>query len=175
MYIYRLPKGHRKSRMKQLIFSKITDSVAQTESLGADLAGQMLTDLSLPPFVALYGDLGVGKTAFVRGFTSKISPEAAVRSPTFALVNEYRAKPRSVFHFDMYRITDEDDLFSIGYYDYLNRPGICLVEWSENVPYAIPELYIKVLIEKSDPDRPEQRLLTVELTDEIPSRDAAAF
>ena len=161
--------------MKQLIFSKITDSVAQTESLGADLAGQMLTDLSLPPFVALYGDLGVGKTAFVRGFTSKISPEAAVRSPTFALVNEYRAKPRSVFHFDMYRITDEDDLFSIGYYDYLNRPGICLVEWSENVPYAIPELYIKVLIEKNDPDRPEQRLLTVELTDEIPSRDAAAF
>ena len=161
--------------MKQLIFSKITDSVAQTESLGAALAEQMIADASLPPFVALYGDLGVGKTAFVRGFTSKISPAAAVRSPTFALVNEYRAKPLSVFHFDMYRITDEDDLFSIGYYDYLNRPGICLVEWSENVPHAIPELYIKVLIEKNNPSCPEQRLLTAELTDELPLWDEATF
>ena len=161
--------------MKQLIFSKITDSVTQTEQLGAMLAQQMLTDTFLPPFVALYGDLGVGKTAFARGFTSQISPESAVRSPTFALVNEYRAKPRSVFHFDMYRITDEDDLFSIGYYDYLNRPGICLVEWSENVPYAIPELYIRVLIEKSDPASPEQRTLTAELTDELPPQDSASF
>ena len=161
--------------MKQLIFSKITDSVSQTESLGAILAEQMLGDASLPPFIALYGDLGVGKTAFVRGFTSRISPAAAVRSPTFALVNEYRAKPRSVFHFDMYRITDEDDLFSIGYYDYLNRPGICLVEWSENVPYAIPELYIRVSIEKNDPSHPDQILLTAELTDELPPQDPATF
>ena len=161
--------------MKQLIFSKITDSVSQTESLGAILAEQMLGDASLPPFIALYGDLGVGKTAFVRGFTSRISPATAVRSPTFALVNEYRAKPRSVFHFDMYRITDEDDLFSIGYYDYLNRPGICLVEWSENVPYAIPELYIRVSIKKNDPSHPDQRLLTAELTDELPPQDPATF
>ena len=161
--------------MKQLIFSKITDSVEQTEALGAMLAEQMLTDDSLPPFIALYGDLGVGKTAFVRGFTSRISPASQVRSPTFALVNEYRAKPRSVFHFDMYRITDEDDLFSIGYYDYLNRPGICLVEWSENVPYAIPEQYLRVLIEKSDPGRPEIRTVTAEWTDELPPDESAEF
>lgn len=161
--------------MKQLIFSKITDSVEQTEALGAMLAEQMLTDDSLPPFIALYGDLGVGKTAFVRGFTSRISPASQVRSPTFALVNEYRAKPRSVFHFDMYRITDEDDLFSIGYYDYLNRPGICLVEWSENVPYAIPEQYLRVLIEKSDPVRPEIRTVTAEWTDELPPDESAEF
>ena len=83
--------------MKQLIFSQITYSPEQTEALGAILAEKMLEDTTLPPCVALYGDLGVGKTAFVRGFTSKISPESAVRSPTFALVNEYRAKPRSVF------------------------------------------------------------------------------
>jgi len=161
--------------MKQLIFSKITDSVEQTEALGAMLAEQMLRDDSLPPFIALYGDLGVGKTAFVRGFTSRISPASQVRSPTFALVNEYRAKPRSVFHFDMYRITDEDDLFSIGYYDYLNRPGICLVEWSENVPYAIPEQYLRVLIEKSDPGRPEIRTVTAEWTDELPPDESAEF
>ena len=153
--------------MKQLIFSQITYSPQQTESLGALLAEKMLEDMTLPPFIALYGDLGVGKTAFVRGFTSKISPESAVRSPTFALVNEYRAKPRSVFHFDMYRITDEDDLFSIGYYDYLNRPGICLVEWSENIPYAIPEIYLRVTIKKCNPDNPEMRSVVAELTDEL--------
>jgi tRNA threonylcarbamoyladenosine biosynthesis protein TsaE len=154
--------------MKELIISQATQNAAQTETLGRTLAEQMLADETLPPFVALYGDLGVGKTAFVRGFTSRISPEALVRSPTFALVNEYRAKPRSVFHFDMYRITDEDDLFSIGYYDYLNRPGICLVEWSENIPYAIPEMYIRVVIEKSDPAQPDLRTVIIELTDEAP-------
>ena len=154
--------------MKQLIISQTTQTPAETEQLGRTLAEQMLADDTLPPFIALYGDLGVGKTAFVRGFTSRISPEALVRSPTFALVNEYRAKPRSVFHFDMYRITDEDDLFSIGYYDYLNRPGICLVEWSENIPYAIPECYIRAYIEKSDPNQPDLRTVTIELTDEAP-------
>ena len=154
--------------MKQLIITQITQTAAETEALGRTLAEQMLADEALPPFVALYGDLGVGKTAFVRGFTSRISPEALVRSPTFALVNEYRAKPRSVFHFDMYRITDEDDLFSIGYYDYLNRPGICLVEWSENIPYAIPEQYIRVCIEKSDASQPDLRNVIIELTDEAP-------
>lgn len=158
--------------MKKLIFSQITYSPEQTESLGAVLAEKMLEDITLPPFVALYGDLGVGKTAFVRGFTSKISPESAVRSPTFALVNEYRAKPRSVFHFDMYRITDEDDLFSIGFYDYLNRPGICLVEWSENIPYAIPEIYLRVTIEKCNPDNPEMRSVVAELTDELSETEA---
>lgn len=159
--------------MKQLIFTQTTHAAEETEALGKALAEQMLADEQLPPFVALYGDLGVGKTAFVRGFTSAISPESLVRSPTFALVNEYRAKPRSVFHFDMYRITDEDDLFSIGYYDYLNRPGICLVEWSENIPYAIPEQYIRVVIQKSDASRPELRTVTAELTDELP--DGADF
>ena len=154
--------------MKQLIFSQTTDSPEQTEALGVQLAVRMLEDTDLPPFVALYGDLGVGKTAFVRGFTSAIAPQAQVRSPTFALVNEYRAKPRSVFHFDMYRITDEDDLFSIGYYDYLNRPGICLAEWSENIPYAIPEQYIRVVIEKSDPTRADRRTVTAVLTNEAP-------
>ncbi len=168
MYFDRFPKGQPTDYMKQLIFSQITYGATETEALGKALAEQMLVDESLPSFIALYGDLGVGKTAFVRGFTSCISPESLVRSPTFALVNEYRAKPRSVFHFDMYRITDEDDLFSIGYYDYLNRPGICLVEWSENIPYAIPEQYIRVVIRKSDTARPDLRTVTAELTDELP-------
>lgn len=139
-----------------------TACVAQTEALGARLAKDMQLDTALPPFVALYGDLGVGKTAFIRGFASVIAPGCAVRSPTFALVNEYRAKPRALFHFDMYRIESEDDLYSIGFYDYLDRAGICLVEWSENIPYALPDEYIRVTIEKNGPEAPDSRTVTLE-------------
>ena len=148
--------------MAELIFSTRTSEVTETEQLGADLAKKISQGNDLPLFVALYGDLGVGKTAFVRGFTSIIAPRAGVRSPTFALVNEYRASPLSVFHFDMYRITDEDDLISIGFYDYLDRRGICLVEWSENIPYALPDDYIRVTIEKDDLSSPDSRLITAE-------------
>lgn len=138
-----------------------TDCVEQTEAFGARLAQRMLDDISLPRYIALAGDLGVGKTAFVRGFASAIAPGVAVRSPTFALVNEYRhAGMPPVFHFDMYRITSEDDLYSIGYDDYLDR-GICLVEWSENIPYAMPDEFLRVLIEKTGPSEPNARRITV--------------
>ena len=139
-----------------------TTSVLQTEALGARLAEEMCKNTALPPFVALYGDLGVGKTAFVRGFASVIAPAALVRSPTFALVNEYRGKERTLFHFDMYRITGEDDLYSIGYDDYLARDGIALVEWSENIPYALPERYVRVEIVKDEPENPNSRTVTIE-------------
>ncbi len=140
----------------------ITNSPEETETVGFALAKQLEEDLSLPTFIALYGDLGVGKTAFVRGFARVFSPNALVRSPTFALVNEYPSKSgRRVFHFDMYRITDEDDLYSIGYYDYLDDGSICLVEWSENIPYAIPEEYIKVEITKTNLDKPDERKIVI--------------
>lgn len=134
-----------------------THSPQETEAVGAELA----RGVHSPAFIALYGDLGVGKTAFVRGFASVIAPGVAVRSPTFALVNEYRGKPYSVFHFDMYRITDEDELYSIGFYDYLER-GICIVEWSENIEYALPEEYIRIIIEKTDSDDENERLIVIE-------------
>ena len=141
-----------------------THAAEDTEALGASLAAKMVQDQTLPAFVALYGDLGVGKTAFVRGFASVIAPNSAVRSPTFALVNEYKAKPLSLFHFDMYRIESEDDLYSIGFYDYLDRRGICLVEWSEKIPYALPEEYLRVTIEKDNPQEPNSRKITIVLT-----------
>ena len=142
----------------------ITNSPEETESVGFELAKELENDPSLPPFIALYGDLGVGKTAFVRGFTRVFSPNALVRSPTFALVNEYPSKSgRRVFHFDMYRITDEDDLYSIGYYDYLDDGSICLVEWSENIPYAIPDEHIRVEIIKTDLNKPDTRLMKIEI------------
>ena len=140
----------------------ITNSPEETEAVGFELAQEIEKNLALPSFIALYGDLGVGKTAFVRGFTKVFSPNALVRSPTFALVNEYPSKSgRRVFHFDMYRITDEDDLYSIGYYDYLDDGSICLVEWSENIPYAIPDEYIRVEITKTNLDIPDERNIRI--------------
>ena len=133
----------------------------QTEGVGAELAKEVLSG-ALPCFIALEGDLGVGKTAFTRGFVSVVSPASAVRSPTFALVNEYRNRETSkvVYHFDVYRIIDDDDLYSTGFYDYLDR-GICVVEWSENIRYAFPDSYVTVRIEKNDENDPDSRLITV--------------
>ena len=132
-----------------------TDSADKTEELGRKLASDLVANSDLPRFVAMYGDLGVGKTAFVRGFCSEICPSATVKSPTFALVNEYKCQSspggiKKVFHFDMYRITDEDDLYSIGFYDYFRPDAVCIAEWCEMIPYALPDAYIKVEISKTD-------------------------
>ena len=140
----------------------ITNSPEETEAFGAEVARYMTEDASAPRFIALYGDLGVGKTAFVRGLASVIAPNSIVRSPTFALVNEYRAQKSSLFHFDMYRIEDEDELYSIGFYDYLDR-GICVVEWSENIPYALPERYLKIEISKTSTDTPDERKISASI------------
>ena len=136
-------------------------SVQSTEDIGRSIALSLLADKGAPRFVALYGDLGVGKTAFIRGFTSAIAPTSRVKSPTFALVNEYKGTSLSVFHFDMYRITDEDELWSIGFYDYLDRKGFCLVEWSENIPFALPESYLKIEIAKVSVNSPDDRTVTI--------------
>ena len=133
----------------------ITENTEETEALGRSLATEMTRNVDLPRFVAMYGDLGVGKTAFVRGFCSEICQGYTVKSPTFALVNEYRCAEtkggvKRVYHFDMYRIIDEDDLYSIGYYDYLRPDAVCIAEWCEMIPYALPDSYVKVEIAKID-------------------------
>lgn len=140
-----------------------TQSPAETEKVGAALASAMADDKSLPRFVALYGDLGVGKTAFTRGFASVLSPDSLVRSPTFTLVNEYRNKTtkQSLFHFDMYRIDSEDDLYSMGFDDYPDR-GICIAEWCEKIPYALPMHYLRVTIIKNDTEQPDSREILIE-------------
>lgn len=143
-----------------MTYEIVTASPEETEAFGARVATDLLDNSTLPRFIALYGDLGVGKTALVRGLASVLAPTSAVRSPTFALVNEYRAKPLSIFHFDMYRIEDEDQLESIGFYDYLDR-GLCVVEWSENIPYALPEAYIRIEIQKCDVAESDKRIITV--------------
>lgn len=130
-----------------------TDSVDLTEKTGFELAEFLIKNPDAPRFIAMYGDLGVGKTAFVRGFCRELCADSIVRSPTFALVNDYRCKTagmRHVYHFDMYRIADEDDLYSIGFYDYLDSGELCIAEWCELIPFALPEEYIKVEILKLD-------------------------
>ena len=120
-----------------------TDSDKATEELGARLA----KTLSPGAFIALYGDLGAGKTAFVRGSVSYLSPSACACSPTYAIVNDYGGKI-PVYHFDLYRVCDDDDLYSTGFYDYLDASGIIFCEWCEKCPWAIPADAIKVKIEK---------------------------
>lgn len=149
--------------MNQVYFTEQTHSPEETAACGARLARALLSDGTLPRFIALDGDLGAGKTEFVRGFAGVISPSSAVRSPTYTLVNEYRGGSIPVFHFDVYRITDEDDLYSTGFYDYPDR-GICLVEWCGLIPYALPESYFSVRIEKV-PSDPSARNLEVLLTE----------
>lgn len=133
--------------MDKLIFERDAFAPEDTSAAGADLAAIILRDRTLPHFVALRGDLGAGKTEFVRGFASAASPGSSVKSPTYALVNEYKKGKIPLFHFDIYRLADEDDLYSTGYFDYLER-GICLVEWFENIPECLPDAYFEVCIDK---------------------------
>ena len=112
-------------------------------------AGEALTKKLAPgDVVALYGDLGAGKTQFVRGLARGLGLKARVSSPTFTIVNEYLG-PVPLFHFDMYRLSDAEELFEIGWEDYLTRGGICAVEWSENAEGAFPPEHYEVKIEKS--------------------------
>lgn len=145
----------------ELPFEIISRSPEQTESIGEELSSVLQKNASLPRFIAMYGDLGVGKTAFVRGFVRNIVPNASVKSPTFALVNQYGKAPETVYHFDMYRIIDEDDLYSIGFYDYIAGNSFCIIEWSENIPFALPASYIKVTIAKNSQDDPDSRLIQI--------------
>ena len=135
-------------KKRQPMFRILSHSTKETESCGMLLASQ----LKPGDFVAMYGDLGAGKTAFVRGVASVIAPEYDVASPTYTIVNEYGEGERKLCHFDMYRIDSEDDLESIGFYDYTD--GILIAEWCEKIPFALPLCYYTVTIEKaSETDR----------------------
>ena len=133
----------------------LTHSEAETEQAGADFA-RALPDGKV---VAMYGELGSGKTAFVRGMARGMGLTCRVSSPTFTIVNEYEG-PRELIHFDMYRLGSADELFDIGWEDYLARGGVCAVEWSENVEDALRDA-IHITIEK-DPLEPDTRRITIE-------------
>ena len=121
----------------------ITNSPEETEKIGAALA-QVLVPGSV---IAYRGDLGAGKTAFTRGLAKGLGCGEMVTSPTYTIVNEYLGGRLPLFHFDMYRLRSSDDLFDIGWDDYLDRSGVCAVEWSENVDDAMEDA-IYITIEK---------------------------
>lgn len=121
----------------------ITHSPSETEAIGAALAAHLQPGTVL----AYRGDLGAGKTAFTRGLARGLGYAEPITSPTYTIVNEYLGGRLPLFHFDMYRLTSADDLWDIGWEDYLERGGICAVEWSENVEEAL-EGAVTVSIEK---------------------------
>lgn len=123
-------------------FIKTVASVEETEATAYEFAKM----LQCGDVVAFYGELGAGKTAFVRGMAKYLAPEARVSSPTYALVNEYEGADCTLCHFDMYRVHGEDDLYSIGFWDYTDC--IMAIEWAENIEFALPERYYSVTITK---------------------------
>ena len=131
-----------------------SNNEAETEELGARLSAR-LPDGAV---VAMYGDLGAGKTAFVRGMARGMGLDCRVSSPTFTIVNEYLGQ-RELIHFDMYRLSGADELFEIGWEDYLSRGAVCAVEWSEKVQDAFFGDEITVTIEKLGDTR---RKITIE-------------
>ena len=135
----------------------ITHSPEETEKIGEALAK------SLQPgtILAYRGDLGAGKTAFTRGLARGLGYTDPVTSPTYTIVNEYLGGRLPLFHFDMYRLSSAEDLWDIGWEDYLDRGGVCAVEWSENVAEALPDA-ITVTIRKVDDTT---RQITVEGAD----------
>jgi len=130
-----------------------TESVSETEKLGAKFAKL----LEGQRFVAFYGTLGAGKTAFIRGMASALCPAAPVQSPTYTVINEYKHNGRTAMvHVDAYRVNDDDDLYSTGFYDCMEYENcVCAVEWSEKIPFAIPEDAVTVTVEYCDADTVE--------------------
>ena len=130
-------------------------SVEETEQLGQALAEH----LGPGTVVAFTGDLGAGKTAFVRGLARGLGIPDRVTSPTFTIVNEYEGGRLPLFHFDMYRLAPSEELFDIGWEDYLARGGVCAVEWSENIADALEGDLVRVDLRRGDGEN--ERIITI--------------
>ena len=132
----------------------ISNSSEETEKIGESIAAK----LKGTEVIALFGGLGMGKTAFTRGLCRGLGVDEGVSSPTFALVNEYSGK-FNIYHFDMYRVTTWDDLYSTGFFDYIDN-GVLVIEWSENIEGALPDNAVKITISRGDSDN--QRIFEIE-------------
>lgn len=139
----------------------VTNSPAETEALGQRLAER----LQPGDVIAYTGDLGAGKTAFTRGLARGLGITERITSPTFTIVNEYQGGRLPLFHFDMYRLGSSDELYEIGWEDYLARGGVCAVEWSEIVADALEEDCIRVDIRQGDIEN--QRKITIEGVEDL--------
>ena len=133
----------------------VSKSVADTEKLAARLAEKLRGG----EVIALTGSMGMGKTAFTRGLVEALGGGDVVSSPTFALVNEYAAR-LTVQHFDMYRVSGWDDLYSTGFFDYLDTDSVLVIEWSENIDGALPENTIRIDMQKGETET--ERVITID-------------
>ncbi len=129
----------------------VSNSPAETKKIAAELA----TMLHGGEVIAFYGDLGQGKTCFVTGLAEALGFTGEVSSPTFAIINEYIGGRLNLYHFDMYRVSTWDDLYSTGYFDYLESGGVLAIEWSENIKNALPNDAINVTIKRLDETKRE--------------------
>ena len=134
----------------------LSHSPEETEDIGARLAQR----LGPGAVVAFTGDLGAGKTAFTRGLARGLGIPDRVTSPTFTIVNEYEGGRLPLFHFDMYRLGSADELFDIGWEDYLRRGGVCAVEWSENIADALEADTVRVDIRRGGSDQERSIAIT---------------
>ena len=126
----------------------LTKNTAETEEVGAALARELRDSGTKRAFIALFGDVGVGKTVFTRGF-ARYFGISGVKSPTYTIVNEHRGKS-NIYHFDLYRISGEDDLYSVGFDEYTEKDGFSIVEWSERLEGNLPPGAISVRLSKTD-------------------------
>ncbi len=124
----------------------ISNSPSDTRAIAAKLADT----LTGGEVIAFYGDLGMGKTCFVNGLANGLGFKGEVSSPTFAIINEYLGGRLNLYHFDMYRVTGWDDLYTTGYFEYIESGGVLAVEWSENIESALPESTIRITIKRLD-------------------------
>ncbi len=133
---------HEDNRLKTFITNSKEETVALAEKVAAKLNNHDI--------IFYIGGLGMGKTAFTQGLCNGLGIKTEVTSPTFAIVNRYEGKPLSLYHFDMYRIEDEERLYNIGFYDYMDYDGVLAIEWSENIAPFCDENNITVTFEKLD-------------------------
>jgi len=141
----------------------LSNSVSETEKIGKKLASKLKGN----EIIALYGDLGVGKTAITRGIADYFGVKNEVSSPTFSIVNEYTGGKFNIYHFDMYRISTFEDLESTGFFDYIDN-GVLIIEWSENIEKYLPLNIIKIGIKKlklEDNNNENKRLITIKGAD----------
>ncbi len=147
--------GMQSMQSAQSVQTILTASPAETEALGEKVAAK----LKGGEVLALFGGMGMGKTAFTRGLARGLGIGDGVSSPTFALVHEYHGR-LSVYHFDMFRVTGWDDLYSTGFFDYLESGGVLVIEWSENIEGALPENAVRIEIQNGSTEN--ERVFRIE-------------
>lgn len=125
------------------MFEIVSNSLEETENIGINFSKTLKGN----EVVALFGGLGAGKTSFVGGIAKGLSLSDEISSPTFSLVNEYTSGKFPVYHFDMYRVTNWENLYSTGFFDYLNS-GVLIIEWSENISEFLPDDAVKIFIDR---------------------------